>query len=149
MNRLKAKEQEIAATLLGIAVAIILWLTILSRDTVVDDSLANYPFHSMLSFWNNIKKYGITGNFLGNIFIFIPIGFLYSPAFEERNQIQKLNGPILFGFSLSLMIELTQLVFSKGYCEIDDVLLNSVGTAVGCVFYKIMKKKKGNSSMFY
>ncbi len=133
MSRLKGKERGIAAALLGISVAVILWLTIFCRETVVEDSFAYRPFHSLLSFWSSIRKQGIRGNFLGNILIFIPIGILYPIAFGIGNKRKK---TILFGLCLSLLVELAQLAFSKGFFDFDDILLNTLGTVVGYGIYK-------------
>ena len=38
---------------------------------------------------------------------------------------------MLFGFGLSLAVETGQYIFSLGYSDIDDLLMNTVGTLVG------------------
>lgn len=138
MSRLKGKEREIAAALLGVSVAVILWLTIFRRETVVEDPFAYRPFHSLLSFWSSIRKQGIRGNFLGNILIFMPVGLLYPIAFGAAGDERKKYRTVLFGFCLSLIVELSQLVFSKGYFDLDDILLNTVGTVIGYGLYKLI-----------
>ena len=135
MSKLKCKERGIAAVLLGVSVAVILWLTVFRRETVVEDAFAYHPFSSLLSFWSSIKKQGIRGNFLGNILIFIPIGILYPIAFGTVGDERKKYRTVLFGFALSLIVELSQLVFSKGYFDLDDILLNTLGAVIGFVIY--------------
>jgi len=133
MTRLKGRGREIAAALLGISVAAILWLTLFRRETIVGDSFAYRPFHSLLSFWSSISKQGIRGNFLGNILIFMPIGLLYPIAFTPIEQ--RIFSTIMFGVALSFLVELSQLVFSKGYFDLDDILLNTLGTVIGFILY--------------
>ena len=59
-----------------------------------------------------------------NILLFVPLGFLLG----------SYKG-ILIGFLLSTAIELVQLIFRLGFCEIDDVLNNTIGTAVGALLF--------------
>ena len=71
-----SKKREIAAALLGIVVALILWLALLNRETLLGTQAAYQPLRVFRTAWKNIQKYGITGNFLGNIIAFMPFGFL-------------------------------------------------------------------------
>lgn len=43
---------------------------------------------------------------------------------------------ILYGFLLSVTVELLQYVFCLGYCEMDDVLHNTIGAAIGVLAFK-------------
>ena len=61
----------------------------------------------------------------GNIAFFIPIGVLAYVAFRDA------RWAVLFGFGLSLAVETGQYIFSLGYSDIDDLLMNTVGTLVG------------------
>ena len=139
ISKVKEKEKEIAAALLGIGVAVILWLTVFSRETVIENSLAYRPFHSFSSILSSIKNQGISGNFIGNILIFIPVGFLYPAAFcwGEKKRFRT----IIFGFVLSSLIELLQLVFLKGFFDLDDVLLNTLGTLTGFVLNQVLRTR--------
>lgn len=62
-----------------------------------------------------------------NILLFVPLGFLLG---DKKG--------ILIGFLLSTIIELVQLIFRLGFCELDDVLNNAIGTVVGVgLFYTL------------
>ncbi|MCO6394942.1 MULTISPECIES: VanZ family protein [Corynebacterium] len=61
----------------------------------------------------------------GNIAFFIPVGVLAYVAFRDA------RWAVLFGFGLSLAVETGQYIFSLGYSDIDDLLMNTVGTLVG------------------
>ncbi|MCY7585860.1 VanZ family protein, partial [Bacillus safensis] len=54
---------------------------------------------------------------------------------------------LLGGFLLSTMIEVLQWMFSQSgiitrSSDIDDILLNTLGTALGCIVYQIYRKRK-------
>lgn len=83
---------------------------------------------------NNISYFII--NFLGNIIMFIPIGFLIPLLWNVNNK-----KVILFGFLISLFIETSQLFINRG-TDIDDLILNTFGTILGLLFYKLLKKIK-------
>lgn len=143
MSKSKDNKREIAAVFLGVSVAVILWITVFRRETIVADSLVFQPFLSIWSFWSNIRKQGIRGNVLGNILIFVPLGLLYPMAFGAETT-KKLRRTILFGFCLSLLVEITQLLFSRGYFDLDDLFLNTLGDLIGYGLYKVFKGKPKN-----
>lgn len=65
---------------------------------------------------------GIAGNFL----LFVPVGFFLRVFIPRKNFTL-----LLYGLALSVSIELTQLFFHAGVCDIDDVILNGLGTFAG------------------
>lgn len=73
-------------------------------------------------------------NFLGNILIFLPIGF-FPPL------IWNLSGKKTVGicFLISLFIELAQL-FLPRTSDIDDLILNTLGGAIGVMGYQLFSK---------
>jgi len=76
-------------------------------------------------------------NFLGNIVLFIPIGFLLPLLFAKLE-----NGiyTVLIGLGLSLFIEIMQLPQQRS-SDVDDLWLNATGALVGFVIYRIVKSK--------
>lgn len=83
---------------------------------------------------NNLSYFIIS--FLGNIFIFIPIGFLISLIWNIKDK-----KVILIGFLISLSIELTQ-IFLKRTTDIDDLILNTLGVIIGVLISKRIKNKR-------
>lgn len=70
-----------------------------------------------------------------NILLFIPFGFLNAELFRPmRNLVLSL---ITGGFC-SLAIETIQLVTQRGYFQMDDILMNSIGTLIGCACFWII-----------
>ena len=133
-----SKSKDISAALLGIAVAVILWVTILGRESYIENSLVFEPFHAFYAFVKDIQdgRIRITGNFIGNIILFVPVGVL-SPVTGIGDKCLKTG---LMGLCFSMMIEATQLVTHCGFFEIDDLILNTIGTVIGYGVYIATRK---------
>lgn len=78
-------------------------------------------------------------NIIGNITMFIPIGFFWPLCFKELNIIGK---SILAGVGFPLFIEITQLFFYERCIDIDDLLMNTTGYIIGTLIYFGIKKLK-------
>ncbi len=76
-------------------------------------------------------------NIFGNIIAFIPCGFLL-PVISRRCKLMA--NSILVGFFISLLIEMTQFVFSVGSFDVDDMILNTLGAAIGAVMYTLVQR---------
>lgn len=75
-------------------------------------------------------------NVFGNVAGFVPCGF-FLPIVSRRGK--KWYNAILLCFGLSLCIELAQLVFKVGSFDVDDLLLNTLGGALGYVCYHVIQ----------
>ncbi len=75
-------------------------------------------------------------NMAGNIFLFVPLGY-FLPLLEKRYR--KWETVLLTGFLISLLLEAGQYFLYLGSADIDDVLLNLSGTALGFLFFNIIK----------
>lgn len=76
-------------------------------------------------------------NFLGNIIIFIPIGFMIPLLWKRFNRLWKVG---LTGLGISLFIETMQLTQHRS-SDIDDLWLNTLGSIFGCLLYLFIKKR--------
>lgn len=130
-----SKRKDISTALLGAAVALILWITILSREKMTGTPIIYYPFHALASFLKEIQKGRIGLNFLGNIVLFIPVGVLLPAVTGWR----KMCKTMVTGISFSLFIEIIQLITSKGCFDFDDALLNGLGTVIGFGIFQAAK----------
>jgi glycopeptide antibiotics resistance protein len=68
-----------------------------------------------------------------NVIAFLPLGFLL-PCMGERTR--RWDVVLIVSFSVSLAIELVQLVTMLGSADVDDVILNVVGTVIGYGLFK-------------
>ena len=80
---------------------------------------------------------GIRLDFILNIFLFIPLGFL-CPLISKRYQCAK--NILLLGGGLSLAIEIAQLFTLYRATDIDDFLTNIAGALIGYGCFKVLRK---------
>ncbi len=76
-------------------------------------------------------------NIIGNIAMFIPVGFAWPFCFKELDSIGK---TVLICSGFSLLIEITQLPFYDRCSDIDDLLLNTTGIWIGALVYFGVKR---------
>ncbi len=67
-----------------------------------------------------------------NILLFVPYGAVCPLAFARM---RKFRSILAVGAVTSLGVELLQLVTGRGFFQIDDILTNILGTAVGYLIY--------------
>ncbi len=80
--------------------------------------------------------YYLGTNILGNILLFTPLGFFLPLLW---NKFKKFSKVILAGVLVSLLIECSQLFLCRG-TDIDDLILNTLGTMLGYLFFVIFRK---------
>ena len=75
--------------------------------------------------------------FIENIMMFVPLGILLPMLFKK---IRKLQYCALTGFLCSCTIEVSQLITQRGFCQLDDVITNTVGAVVGWMIWRCVWK---------
>lgn len=80
--------------------------------------------------------YGKYTNTFGNIALFIPVGLVLVAlaATAVRGRASRLSmwlRAVVIAAGLSVGIEVTQYIFALGYSDVDDVLFNTAGAAMG------------------
>ena len=95
------------------------------------------PFRSIAEYASgrseNLRRFAF-GNVVGNIAIFIPLG-IYLPLLKKG----KTGLFYLFVIAMaSISVEIIQGAFAIGVSDIDDVILNSLGGALGVLGYKFL-----------
>ena len=95
--------------------------------------IKRYLFH-----WRQIGLLASLLNLFGNIIGFAPLGFLL-PSFSRRCRRYWYN-TVMAGYLLSFTVEFTQLIFRAGSCDIDDIILNTLGTALGYLLFRLVQK---------
>lgn len=95
------------------------------------------PFQEIERFWEYREQLGVWSyiNLFGNILIFIPFGF-FEPLASKRRSFWV---TLVDGCLLSLVVELFQLVAKVGRYDVDDLLLNTIGVALGYMCFLIWK----------
>lgn len=94
------------------------------------------PFDTIQQF----SKKGFSGSFMvnivANVFMFSPIGFFLPTLWKAWQKAIKTIGA---GMLFSISIETIQLFIGRT-TDIDDVILNTLGVAVGYILYKCLAK---------
>lgn len=94
------------------------------------------PFRTMSPYLRDITETFAFKNIIANILVFIPLGFFISNK-NPKNVFKALI--ICLGVILS--IELIQLFFKIGFFDIDDIILNFIGSLLG-VFISLFVRKR-------
>lgn len=100
------------------------------------------PFHTIRLFVNAlVRDYGQGArqsaiiNLVGNVVMFLPLGFLPPLLWKGFRKLWK---TLLWGGLIIVCVELIQLFALVGNCDIDDLLLNLVGIAIGYGLYRLL-----------
>lgn len=107
---------------------VVLCTTLLFRDCSESMQYQFFPFWSYDELYNKI-----IAQLILNVLLFIPIGFLLGALMNEIRWMQVIE----MGCLLSVMIEILQLLTRRGVCNIDDVIHNTIGCAIGYGIYRL------------
>jgi glycopeptide antibiotics resistance protein len=95
-------------------------------------------FATIKLYWNsNLRATYKISNLLGNIVGFVPLGILF-PLLSRR--LRTFPRTVFMVFLFSLAFELFQLFTMLGICDIDDLLLNTIGGMIGYLIFLILGK---------
>ena len=108
-------------------ILVVLAITVVGRETQAVRGLSLIPLSSYFDIAENSYLMEVTAINILNVVLFIPIGLLL--GFGFRSMIWR--RALVVGAGLSVVIELLQLMFKKGLCEVDDVIHNVLGCMIG------------------
>ncbi len=134
--------------------ALMIWLLFLQRipylsfENYADKLLSNVNFIP----FRTIAEYALTDinaepgtlrhaviNLAGNIVMFIPLGFFLPLIFEKCVRFKIC---MLFFSLIILIVELIQLFTLTGSFDVDDLILNLIGSAIGYKINRLIFKNK-------
>lgn len=104
------------------------------------------PFRSIIGYFEHYVRGYFEVNFIGNIFMFIPWGFGLVLLWKRQ---QRVSSIILCSLGLTLFIETVQLFIGRSV-DVDDVILNFLGSCLGAGLYFGLRKlfpKIGNLAL--
>lgn len=148
---MNAKGRKLNTALFIIYCAVMLWLLFDRSGSIegveyweqVQQSLNPVPLHTILQYARllgssrEILVQLAVINLAGNVVMFIPLGFFLPRVFPKLRRLWKTL--LATGLSISL-IEIIQLFTLLGSCDIDDLILNLVGAAIGYGIWKLTCK---------
>lgn len=94
------------------------------------------PFRSISPYLRNITEPYAFKNILANILVFIPLGIFVSNK-NSKNVFKTL----VICLSVILSIECIQLLLKIGFFDVDDIILNFIGSLIGMGINKILIKE--------
>ena len=103
------------------------------------------PFTTIYKMFTQVDDFKyFSVNIIGNIVVFITFGFL-GIVFEKLKKAKFLFPVFILGICV---IEFLQFITKRGYAEIDDAILNTMGVAIGfCVYRFFLKFLKFQSTL--
>ncbi len=143
---LRSQRKKSHTILLISTIILILFFTFVVRETfevrhVGSRGLMLIPFRELYSLFTSPNHSFFFWQFVLNVILFVPFGFMLSCYVYKYHRPQHLFLPILLsGLFVSISVELLQYITSRGFTEIDDVINNTVGSMIGWLAYDRMLK---------
>lgn len=110
-------------------VAVIFYMTVYTRGESATEAIL-IPFQSFQEAKIQPELYR---SMLMNVFLFVPVGLSLPFVLDKRWL--SIVVTVFGAFLCSASIEYLQYRFALGRCEVDDVIMNTLGAAVGCLAY--------------
>lgn len=107
------------------------YIVLLYCSTVIFRPVSEANNYDFTPFWSYAAiqkgREDLMAENIMNIVVFVPVGLLLGCAIKNITWWRAL----LIGAGLSLSIEVMQLVFKRGFSEVDDVMHNTLGCMIG------------------
>jgi len=142
-------------------IAFIIYLVVMVYFLFFSERLGRTPsdtYHYNLKPFTEIKRYmghieeigsfNVMLNLLGNVLCFMPLGFVLPILSNRKWGLIRITA---VSFLASVVVELTQLVTKLGSCDVDDIMMNTLGGFLGYLSFLVcrgiyrMGGKKGKS----
>lgn len=144
MIRNTTKHQKLGWVLFILYLCLLAYLMFFSESFGRTDTSRGYrynlvPFNEITRYFRYYDVVGILLfliNIVGNVTAFAPFGF-FLPIISRRSK--KWYNTVMLGFGFSLILETLQLIFMVGSFDVDDMILNTLGAAVGFGAYQAVQ----------
>ena len=130
--------QLICMGTLAIYILLVLFSTVFTRTKMPQ---FEYELGLFWSYGRGMEERGalMVRDIILNTLMLMPIGLLTPIIY--RNIYRKLFFvTTLVGFMVSCIIEILQLVFKRGLCELDDLFHNTLGVVIGYFLYWMIRR---------
>lgn len=119
-TRIKCNTAVYSTTIFVVYIICLLKITIIRNgiryETLFSGTLNLLPLNNLATLYLNAGLLKFICLFGGNIVWFIPFGFMLPYIFKKLSY----SRVVMYGFTLSLAIELSQFIFGTGISEVDD-----------------------------
>ncbi len=140
----RATQNKVFSIAFWVYIIAVLWITILSRTPSADIKV-RFDVVFLRQIFR--VKFAEDGSFSGlkigrmywerrlNVLLFIPFGYLICMVWKK---LQRWWRTAIAGIAFSMIIETVQLFTSRGWFDLDDLFLNTMGTLIGYGLYRIL-----------
>lgn len=143
MKKTTARGIRIVGGLLfGIYMILLIYFLFFAESYGRAEGVAEYrynviPFREIrryLRYPETLGTFTVMSNLVGNVIGFLPLGAILPVL---RRSMRSLWRILLISFEFSAIIEVTQLVAMVGSFDVDDIILNTLGGALGYIVFAI------------
>ncbi len=97
------------------------------------------PFKTVWDYAMHLKNESINlkavfWNLMGNLILFLPLGGFLPIIFEKLRSFKR---TFLVSLAIIFSVELSQMLFKYGRFDVDDIILNAAGAAIGYLIWKL------------
>ncbi len=114
------------------------------------------PFNTVREYLSDYSSipYEVFMMFFGNLLYFTPLGVIFHLVIKKQKPVLKTVLIALFPLLAFSLLEYSQYLLQNGYCEFDDMMMNSVGFWFGSLFgivadITVKKATKGRLTSFW
>ncbi len=140
----KSFHRKTVVAAFSLYLILLAYLTFLSRDVGIVYSYRLSPFAALRaaftvdndSGWIRLSNHEALEGIALNILLFMPMGYLLPQMFSKMRLWQVMS----IGFLTTVCIEVGQLITKLGMFDFDDILNNVLGTGLGLIIAKVLKK---------
>jgi glycopeptide antibiotics resistance protein len=127
------KQKKLNIILLIITYSILLFLTLFVRSKY-DTYKYDFSFYLLEWFTKMFTSKVIFINLIGNLVLFMPLGFILSNI--NKGKIKRIILNIILGMGIIVVLEFCQFITKRGVLDLMDILLNSTGLIIGVLVTK-------------
>lgn len=127
-------KMSMVKILFAIYCILLVWIILFKLSFSIND-LSRFRSMNLIPFYyNSINAKFHFREIIENVLIFIPFGIYLKVIGINTNK------AIVYGFSISLLLEVCQYIFYIGASDITDIITNTLGTVIGVLFYKVLEE---------
>lgn len=142
IRRKKSQGQSVSRKEILCGLALSIYLVLLLGGTLLNREIGDEYLIEWVPFWSYadlLKEWSesLAIQIIYNVLVFVPWGILIPAVFAAKRRFRFV---VLSAASVSLLIEVLQLVFKLGLFEFDDVFHNTLGAVIGYGVWCVWRK---------
>ena len=141
-NKVKKIISYAAFAVYALAMALLLF----KRAAMPYHSINLVPFRTIAEYFgflsngSGMNRLAVI-NLGGNVGLFIPLGLFLAITWEK---LRRFLPHLLATAVIIIVVELIQYITLRGTADIDDLILNIIGSAIGFILYTVYEKIKNH-----